>query len=851
MLKNNNSSAVKRLTKRSVKNNRTRNIFAVIAIILTTYMISTIFSIGVSFVKSYTTMTRRMDSTTASIMLNNPTDQQVTQIKKISGVKAAGIQILVGAVYEQDTPDTVADAEESPAPIIGVVYLDATEFEKNRLPCISNIKGKYPHAKDEIMMSLAALEKLGITEPTVGMKVSLTYTGQQGQVAEVFRLSGYYTDYTKHIGGSPLALVSKAYSDILGLTAQQHGQLCITPGILSESKVYKTIEAQVKLDNGQELRSTFDPMSEALTSILGAGGIIIMLVLFIVLSGYLLIYNVIYISVTKDTRFFGLLKTIGTSPKQIKKIVRNQIYLLSLIGIPIGIGLGIASSFLIVPYALHTFTSGTVMNNLMPTEISFHPTIFMGTSFFALLTIALASRRPAKLAAKTAPVEALHYTGITQQKNLENRKSTKGGKPYKMAWYNVFREKRRAILVFASLFMGTITFLSVNSFISSLGVENYINRYHPHDFVLDNYSHGTQTFTKDFVEAAKKIDGINKFEIKEQSIAQMEVDEALLDPIFKENYSRYYGPENGTYEDFIQILKNNNNVPLAGIDPDYVTSYNEKYQTDLDPDAFERGEYGFLGYTWGVNREKYMTMVGKDITLTNPDTGEQKTIKIGGIFEYNDCPISQISYSTGLPDGFFISHNALKSLIDDPVISTIYIDVDRKKEPRINQALKALQDRINGTSYSMTARSDTEEEFSNTMQSTNVMGAGVSALLISIGLINFVNVMLTGVYIRRKELAVLESVGMTKKQIAKMLTFEGLYYALISAGLIMTLGNLALWFMAKNVSYIADYAVFHYPFAVVAGIFSAIFAVCLIVPALVFRTLSKESVTQRLHDNQE
>lgn len=107
--------------------------------------------------------------------------------------------------------------------------------------------------------------------------------------------------------------------------------------------------------------------------------------------------------------------------------------------------------------------------------------------------------------------------------------------------------------------------------------------------------------------------------------------------------------------------------------------------------------------------------------------------------------------------------------------------------------------------------------------------------------------MVTGVYSRRQELAVLESIGMTKRQISGMLTWEGFYYALFTAGCMLTLGNGVLYLISKAVVQIADYTVFSYPFGLVAGLILTLFAVCLIVPAIVFRMTAKESVTERLH----
>lgn len=94
----------------------------------------------------------------------------------------------------------------------------------------------------------------------------------------------------------------------------------------------------------------------------------------------------------------------------------------------------------------------------------------------------------------------------------------------------------------------------------------------------------------------------------------------------------------------------------------------------------------------------------------------------------------------------------------------------------------------------------------------------------------------------------MESIGTTKKQIKRLLTFEGGFYALISAILIMTLGNAFLLLVADAVPGIADYARFEYPVLLVIGLMLAIWAICLLVPSLVYKVISKETVIERLHD---
>ncbi len=117
-----------------------------------------------------------------------------------------------------------------------------------------------------------------------------------------------------------------------------------------------------------------------------------------------------------------------------------------------------------------------------------------------------------------------------------------------------------------------------------------------------------------------------------------------------------------------------------------------------------------------------------------------------------------------------------------------------------------------------------------------------------IGLINFVNVMLTGVVARKNEFAIMESIGTTKKQIRKILTLEGGIYAFLSTLLIMTFGNAFLLLVADAVPHIVNYAVFEYPVALVIGLIAAIFVICLSVPAIVYKAASDETVIERLHN---
>ena len=149
MLRNNNQTAVKRLGRRCLKQNRMRNLFAILAIILTTFMFTSVFSIGFSLGKNMNIMFLRQQGTKTSITLNCPSEEQIAEAKKAKELNAAGLKIpLEPATNEAGDVNLVLE------------YYNKTEFEENFSPAVSDIKGAYPAKEDELMLSKAGLSAL-------------------------------------------------------------------------------------------------------------------------------------------------------------------------------------------------------------------------------------------------------------------------------------------------------------------------------------------------------------------------------------------------------------------------------------------------------------------------------------------------------------------------------------------------------------------------------------------------------------------------------------------------------------------------------------------------------------------
>ncbi len=847
---NRNKSALRRIGKGMMRANRTRNIFAVLAIILTTFMITTIFTIGVNYVENMNLSTVRTAGTTANAFLNNPTPEQTNKARSLDYVETVGEQIPVGSVSQQNSSGR--DLQ------IALLYADSTEWEEHLLPAFNDLNGGYPDAENEILLSRDALEQLGITSPSIGMQVPLTYADRNGEQHCTFTLSGWFRSYT----GAGTAFVSKALCERTGCALQEGGTLSLTLKHTPEDFSLLEKDIPASKDAGQNWITSF-----SLTG--GAAGyiaaVVVLLALFIIGSGYLLIYNVLYISVTKDTRFYGLLKTIGTSPSQIKKLVRSQAVHFACIGIPIGILLATAVSFVLIPTVLtSSFLSG---ESNMDAEVFFHPVIFIASVLFSAVTVWLSCNAPARAAARISPVEALRFQNFAPKK-VKSRRSRNGGKPSVMAFHNVFRDKKRAVLVFLSLFLGTVTILGVNGLLGSVSAEAYAERYLNYDFefrdtrftnMAGNSGDEVPQYDQKFVNQVSALDGVQEVIVNRAVWVRLNLDDSAVQSRLRAAFDQEHLSDQGlSFDQFVASLRQYVDTGTFGcyvstIDERYVQAYNNTHPDHpIDLEAFRRGEMALVGFedeTWSVNEK----LVGQTLTLS-PDNKKSAAFTVAASLKTNDYRQNELTanreiLASAVPGCLFVSEVGMAKLTDSPVIYDIGVNVARGADrEQLETAMNRLIQTLTGDSIAFESSAQVIREWNASMHSLTILGNGASILLIVIGLINFVNVMLTSVLARRNELAVLESVGMTKRQIRAMLTWEGGFYALISTGLILTLGNAFLYLVDRSASSFADYAQFVYPTGLVIGLIAAFTVICLSVPAIVYQSVSRETIIKRLRN---
>lgn len=834
---NNNKDVIKRITKKSLKSNKTRNIFVIIAIVLTTFMLACVFTLGISFNENYQLMSLRDNGSTANTYLNNPTENQISEIRDLNLTESIGKEITVGNVDSNKLKKNGQNIE--------LQYIDKEGWEKQIKPAVGNIKGNYPIKENEIMLSQSVINLLKLKNVKPGDKVILNCNINEKIKSEEFVITGIYTDYStvKRSGVDKLAYVSEAFTQKYNMSLEKNGMLTIDVKDTKKDQGAEILKQNVHLNKNQSFICLYEKVNSEQEIMIISFILVGIVSLFMVLSGYLLIYNILYIAITKDIQFYGLLKTIGTSPKQIKKIVKGQGIRLSIIGIPIGIILAIIVSFFVVPSALEGFSRGTYYEDMMPTQTHFTPLVFIGTTLFSLFTVWISCIKPAKIASKISPTEALNYIGKKNKKQKKNRKSTKGGKLYKMAWHNIFMDKKRAMLVFLSLFIGIMTFLSVNTFLCSLSLENYLSRYYPHDFeIYDTVEKNSNEIDKKINEI-KDINGVTSVNVVKFSNLKLDFNENILMPSLENSYKTYGDPD--TYkQEFNEYMKKIKKNPdelksvVAFLDEETIEKINKIEGGNIDVKAFNKGELVLLdSFFYG---DENCDLSNEKLTLKNNNKDKQVTANVQLISE------NIVSFvgdnEVGIPY-VYMSKSMIDNFTDNKMTDWITVDCKKEYSKYIKKKLESIQE-----DGHIDSKMDASENFTQSKIMMNVVGGGISIIFIFIGLINFINVMVTNVSTRLRELAIMESVGMTKKQIKKMLTYEGLYYAAITLGMIFTLGLGIIYIIAQITQNLADYAEFVFPTNQLIFLVITITGVCSITPGIVYKYSSNKSVIERLRE---
>ena len=839
------------LSKRMFHTSRGRNLVAVLAILLTTMMFTTLFTLSQSMSQNLIEMTFRQTGYNAEASMRGLSEEQADLIANHSDVEELGRSIVLGLAENRELSGRSVEIRWANAPYAQHSYALPTT-------------GHLPQAADEIALDTLTLDRLGIPHE-LGAPVTLEWRKDSSDpdaetIRADFTLCGFWEGNQSSY--SSMAWVSRVYADkmtggILSTDPNQiFGLYMVQVNLYSDQNIEETME-RVLADTGlseleYSINLAYSPemgavaVQENLPMYLG------MELVFI--AGYLIIYNIFQISVTADVQFYGKLKTLGTTTRQLKKLIYNQTNRLCIVGIPVGLILGWLLGTVLVPVLMGSM-EGTAV-------VSASPMIFIGSALFAWATVLISCLRPARLAGKISPIEALRMSDADSGSKKKVKRHRGSASLSSMAWDNLWRNKKRTVTVICSLTLGLVLLSGFYAKNAAFDMEKYLADLTIADFTLSDSSsedylngydpHGT-TLTGELVSAAESQQGLEAVGHQYSAQIDWQMDEATL-----QNVAAFYTEERlADWESYdpagAQALRDALSSGVAsatlygldGIPLDTITQQQYLMEGSFDAAAFASGDYILAVGPSVEPGESYPVLPTSPVGSVVELNGRSYTV-MAIVYPLN--AVNQLAPQQGenckFALSFILPTAAFREQWPDHTLRQLFLNTD---DSHIESMQAFLDEYMASTNPGLpvTSRQTMAEQYQAQTRSSAVMGNAVSVVIALVGVLNFINSMVTAIVSRRREFAVMQSVGMTKKQLCRMLVNEGLYYAGLTLLFSYLISAFAVGVVVRAMVE-GGFTTFRFTLLPLVACTPVLIFFAVLIPYLCFRNLEKHSIVERL-----
>lgn len=846
-----NRSCIRRLSFKTLLASRKRNLIAIAAIVLTTLLFTSLFTIVLSINETNQNYQFRSVGTYSHGAFKDVDEAQIETLSAHPKVKAVGRRTVIGiatsGVFEKDYGE--------------VSFMDDNDAKWSfAAPTV----GRTPKSGNEIAMDTKALALLGVT-PELGAQVQLTYTLTDkeqlgGDITDTFTLVGYWEydellgvhffnvseDYVKQIEAQAVAEGMNPFRTDLSVMLSSSLGIEDTLTKIGENCGYTVGDKAGQLRIGVNWGYTVSQLADSMDA--GAILAVIAVMVIVTFTGYLVIYNIFQISVAGDIRYYGLLKTIGVTPRQLRRLIRQQALMLSGIGIPVGLLLGYGVGVLAVPVALSTSIMGGKY-----TTISVSAWIFLGAAVFALLTVLLSCARPGRIAGNVSPVEAVRYTEV--QPTGKKTRSARQVTPFSMARANLSRSRKKTGLVVLSLSLAVVLLNLLTTFVTGFDMDTYLSHRSCADFLVstpDYFNYRGFTLTEEDILPVQ--------ENTEQSLGGFAYGTGLVRMYLPEEYWReeaaYYLRDQNVEELLKTAERDGDKIAaqsqIEGLDPALLSKLtvldgdlSALAQPDDDAIAIEVSldDYGKV-----VEPESYPA-IGETIKVTYGSGDTARDVY------YTVCAWIETPYDMG-SRFYSIGYQAVLSVDtlrrdagEENVLPMLYLfDTPNSEAEAAAESYLSNLTASDASPLMYESKATHRAHFREFQMTFVILGGLLCAIIGIVGILNFFNAMMTSILSRRREFAVLQAVGMTGKQLEEMLVWEGLLYTLGSgliAGLLSAAVNPLAGRLLEQGYWFYRY---HYTITPVLLMLPIFLLLGYAIPAIMYRHAGKQSVVERLRE---
>lgn len=731
--------------------NRKRMVFTIIGIILS-IMLMTALSVMIDGDSAGRAENIKNEKGYYHLNVKNLNKGQLEVLRKTESIEKLGHEERRGDYYIEGHEFAVSGA-----------ILDIEAIEMFRLELVS---GSFPVAENEIAVNETISKRI---KPAPKPGDTILLKGVNKNIEQEFIISGIYkSDYYPFYNAA-----------IMSNNCPQE----IVDGLKTNKTYIKFKEGVNVKEEFRSLAQTADITSanfvvfnsELLTAMgqqIDWSNLVSKLIfsLIICLATIAAIYNVFYISVIERIKHYGILRSVGSSPKQIRRLVIVEGLLLAFIALPFGLLLGI-----LLAWGMHIYMPDVISNSA---KFIVLPRSLIITALIGLFTIFLSTIKPAKVAGRISPIEAISNTGyklgkekikVRRWQSILNKITGISGL---MAYRNLWRNKKRFLVTVFSMCLCSVMFIAFTYLLATTFeiAEKDYKVPMTYSIVMNSSGKGESGLCEEEYRKAINISGIERVEgLRYLNFAMLERNKDQVGEGFKQKQN--YAGDNiqcqviGVENEVIQraVLKSGNIQDVLRGDKNSVIVVNN----------------------WPANSRKTGLLkqfeVGEEITFSiwDPINNKAKNYNVKVAAIANDSPSYWGRERSNDIKIIFKNSNFSKMFeLQDYQKYDIYTARDANKD-KIYKELSEISGTIPGSVVMYY-----EKIYKDGMEQVNKIKAfylGIIGILSLIGVFNIFNSISAGLIMRTREFATLKAVGMTDKQIRANVSLEGLFHGLISS----------------------------------------------------------------------
>lgn len=806
----------------NMRHYKSKNILIGIAIILTTLLLFVIPSIGKDMVEVNFAVINKIYPTWHALY-RNVDESTVMKLAAHHDVKTYGLRSDAGYMNLEDAT-------------VSMMYMDRTGMELYK---VKLKEGQLPQKENDIVVSKGILEALGqngkigdtITVPYQILKDDgLDYTKEKD-----FRICGFLADnesskeqkqYTSLVSEAflkaEIPVEQVKYRFLLQVNGQKGNTTAdYTETIQNIARQFGISEDDMNINKEYLAANYVDPATIP---------VIVGIMLIVVLAGIITIYSVYYVSMNQRVREFGKLKAIGATKRQLRQIVLREGMGVALFAIPIGLLIGtVAVKVVLLQFVEHAKDSNVLITEAYKVvakgEVQlYYWWIYLLAIAVTLCTVYLSLMKPMRMAAKVSEIEAMRYQGGSKR-----QKSSRKGYQFlnigRLTKRNLAENKKKSTITIVSMAVTGIFVMMVATVLSCA-----------------NPMESAKSSIVGQYEISPIVESGNK-EHPEYEWAEVQKNNPLNEGL-KQQIEELDGVER---VDVFTALKVSGGPFEEKIGTEFINGVPEEYAEELKKGITE----GNVTYEELKSGDKVILdrallhwypdiKVGDKLKLNIHDGNNtfQKEIEVAAIGEYG----------TGLTNYncLIMAKEGAEKLTINNSSSYFQVIADKDYDEALEASLQAIVD--GSGRLQMRTWKNEYDTWENAIQMTRGACYAFIIILAAISIMNLINTMINSVHVRKKELGMMQAIGMSDRQLMKMLQLEGIFYTVGTLIISIGVGSLAgypLFLYAKRTG-MFDISTYHYPVTAAIIIILTLFVIQMLLAIFIAKSVRKDSLIERI-----